>query len=87
MTWHEEFGVEEWDTVPNCLVSHLKTIKIIDVRWEDKLETFKYFLMNSKVLEKMAIQTYLKQEFTMMRVAEEFEDVPRGSTMCQLEIC
>jgi len=44
----------EWD-VPNCFISHLKTIEIKGDICGTGVEMLRYFLKNAKVLEKLVI--------------------------------
>ncbi|XP_065869936.1 putative F-box/LRR-repeat protein At3g18150 [Euphorbia lathyris] len=90
---YRDFGENYWSdaTVYNCLVSHLKTIKIIgfpkrDDKHKVMLNFVQFFLKNAKVLEKLVVQ--LKDDGTDFpsKVSQELLSLPRFSQYAIIEL-
>ncbi|KAM0998012.1 hypothetical protein ACFX13_007929 [Malus domestica] len=77
---HVLYSEHRWSTpesVPICLISHLKTITIRGFKgYPHEKKVAKYLLENGKVLNKMTIHNGLYKELTQKR----------GSTTCQVEL-
>ncbi|KAL6198992.1 hypothetical protein ACLB2K_028780 [Fragaria x ananassa] len=77
-------------SVPNCLVSHLKTISIRGFRgkrcigYQDEVEVTKYLLKHGRVLEKMTI--YTSGRFPKKDIFKETSMIKWGSEAVQVEI-
>jgi hypothetical protein len=75
------FSDEEFDSshadVPNCLISHLKTIKITGYLGRRDKEKVRYFLENSKVLENWIFKH---------KSAEFMGYITPGSSACRLSV-
>ncbi|KAL6222114.1 hypothetical protein ACLB2K_005506 [Fragaria x ananassa] len=73
------------ELVPNCLLSHIKTICIIRFRgMNDEFEVAKYLLKNGEVLNSMKIYTDGDVGTKKLEKILKFE---RGSKTCKVEIC
>lgn len=76
------------ESVPNCVLSHLKTVSLKGFKGKDfwghldEMEVIKYLLRNSRVLEKMTIYT----EFLEQELYEELLSFEWGSETCEVEI-
>lgn len=58
MSVEEQEGTPlEWDVVPNCFISHLKIIELKVLICGEDVEKVKYILKNTKVLEKLIMET------------------------------
>ncbi|KAH7834442.1 hypothetical protein Vadar_016068 [Vaccinium darrowii] len=84
----------EWNppqTVPTCLVSHLKVIKIRGFGGnKEELKMVEYFLKSAEVLEKVIIHFpdfRAVEEKVQMDVLKKLLRLPRASKICQLEMC
>ncbi|KAM2459128.1 hypothetical protein ACFX1W_007844 [Malus domestica] len=72
-------------TLPFCLLSHLKTIFIKGFKGQrDEMEVAKYLLKNNVVLDKMATSTG-DLNCTKEEVHQEFSMFERVSKTCQVE--
>ncbi|XP_065871838.1 putative F-box/LRR-repeat protein At3g18150 [Euphorbia lathyris] len=88
-----DFGENYWSdaTVFNCLVSHLKTIKIVgfpkrDSKHKVMLNFVQFFLKNARVLEKMVVE--LKDDGTAfpLKVSQGLLNLPRFSQCAVIEL-
>ncbi|KAL7129562.1 hypothetical protein ABFS83_13G075600 [Erythranthe nasuta] len=86
--WEEIEGwMEPRQQVPTCLLSNLRIIKIENIQGQKhELEAIRYFLRNSKVLERMKISYSRRlfssnKEINMLKKISTFE---RGSRACQV---
>ncbi|KAL9145906.1 hypothetical protein ABFS82_13G075300 [Erythranthe guttata] len=87
--WEEIEGwMEPRQQVPTCLLSNLRIINIENIQGQKhEFEAIRYFLRNSKVLERMKISYSRRlfssnKEINMLKKISTFE---RGSTACQVE--
>ncbi|KAM5586459.1 hypothetical protein ABKV19_005396 [Rosa sericea] len=80
------------NSVPNCLLSHLKTISIRGFRGKgcdgylDEMELTKYLLQNGRVLEKMTIYTLGAFRDTKEDIFNETSMIEWSSKVVQVEI-
>ena len=80
------------ESVPNCLLSHLKTICIkafqgkIFTGYLDEIQVIKYLLKNGQVLENMTIYTSGFSTDAEEKLIEEFSMFERGSGTCRFEL-
>ncbi|EYU41157.1 hypothetical protein MIMGU_mgv1a024316mg, partial [Erythranthe guttata] len=72
--------------VPTCLISHLKTIKLVHfVGSEHKFRIVKYLLRNALVLEKMEIvHSFLLNPEQKNSMLQEISLFQRGSKACEV---
>lgn len=80
------------ESVPNCLLSHLKTISIKGFKGKayiiylDEMELTKYLLKNGRVLEKMTIYTPGLWRGTKEDIYSEISMFEWGSKTVQVEL-
>lgn len=80
------------ESVPNCLLSHLKTISIKGFKGKayiiylDEMELTKYLLKNGRVLEKMTIYTPGLWQGTKEDIYSEISMFKWGSKTVQVEL-
>ncbi|XP_062011811.1 putative F-box/FBD/LRR-repeat protein At4g13965 [Rosa rugosa] len=78
--------------VPNCLLSHLKTICIKGFKgkgffgYQDEKEVVKYLLKNGQVLQRMTIYSPGLSRSAEEALHEEFSTLERDSNTCQIEL-
>ncbi|XP_020871986.1 F-box/FBD/LRR-repeat protein At1g51370-like [Arabidopsis lyrata subsp. lyrata] len=71
--------------VPQCLVSSLKFVqwKRLISRYEGEIELVRYFLKNSKILEKFRLDTYYTEK-SKCTFLQELLTMPRCSSVCEI---
>ncbi|KAL8031802.1 hypothetical protein ABFS82_13G051600 [Erythranthe guttata] len=90
LTLHEVFGVlEVWSKpqqVPTCLISHLRTIKLVlSVGSEHTFRIVKYLLRNALVIDRMEIvYTCLLNPEQKISMLQEISLFQRGSNACEV---
>ncbi|PRQ17231.1 putative FBD domain-containing protein [Rosa chinensis] len=73
------------ESVPSCLLSHLKTISISVQGYENQLQVVKYLLKFSEVLTTMTISLTSSHCKAKQELYEEILTFQKGSKTCELE--
>ncbi|RAL41203.1 hypothetical protein DM860_017752 [Cuscuta australis] len=72
--------------VPDCLLFHLKIIKIVNFQgYHEEVKLVEYLLKNARVLEKFIISGKSCFLERYLRMHEDLRFLPRASRLCQIE--